>query len=204
MTSSTESCSGLAAGDGTPAIQPVSAYAGSQEVDEGVASCLLSDENPGVVIEKREMRIERAEASCLDVAEYILRKLGTMSTMKLQKLVYYSQAWSLVWDEAPIFKDPIEAWANGPVVRALFDYHRGLFDLSHVLTGNPDLLSPEQKETIDAVLQFYGDQTAQWLIDLSHTEQPWLSARRGLPPTERGNQEVSLASMAEYYSALGI
>ncbi len=52
-------------------------------------------------------------ASCLDVAEYILREMGPVTAMKLQKLVYYSQAWSLVWDEEPIFEEEIQAWANG-------------------------------------------------------------------------------------------
>jgi uncharacterized phage-associated protein len=55
-------------------------------------------------------------ASVFDVAQYILRKQGGMTTMKLQKLVYYAQAWSLVWDEEPLFDQPIEAWSNGPGV----------------------------------------------------------------------------------------
>ena len=62
-----------------------------------------------------------------DVAAYVLREAGAMSTVKLHKLVYYSQAWHLVWDEEPLFVEPIEAWANGPVVRALYDHHRGRF-----------------------------------------------------------------------------
>ena len=59
-------------------------------------------------------------ADVFDVAKYILEKQGSMTTMKLQKLVYYSQAWSIVWDEKPIFAERIEAWASGPVVRELW------------------------------------------------------------------------------------
>ena len=44
-------------------------------------------------------------ASVFDVAKYILHKLGTVTTWKLQKLVYYCQAWSLVWDDEPLFFD---------------------------------------------------------------------------------------------------
>lgn len=51
-----------------------------------------------------------------NVARYILeRQEGRVSTMKLQKLVYYAQAWNLVWDEKPLFNSRIEAWANGPI-----------------------------------------------------------------------------------------
>lgn len=179
-----------------------SAYAGSGDIDEGLSSCALTQEGQATVRDEKQVVVSALDVSCLDVAEYILRRLGRMSTMKLQKLVYYCQAWSLVWDEAPIFKEPIEAWANGPVVRSLFDYHRGMFDISHVFTGNPDVLSAKQRESIEAVLSFYGEKSAQWLIDLSHDEEPWVSARRGLAPTERGNRAISLDKMAEYYSSL--
>ena len=43
-------------------------------------------------------------ANVFDVAQYILKKSGTLTTMKLQKLLYYSQAWSLAWDGVPLFK----------------------------------------------------------------------------------------------------
>ena len=57
----------------------------------------------------------------IDVANYILDKMGELTTMKLQKLTYYCQAWSLAWDEKPLFEDDFEAWANGPVSRKLYD-----------------------------------------------------------------------------------
>ena len=137
-----------------------------------------------------------------DVAAYILDKMEQMTTMKLQKLVYYSQAWSLVWDEEPLFEENIEAWANGPVVRDLFDYHRGMYEISEMPIGNPRLLNQEQRETVNAVLEYYGDKSAQWLIELTHMEDPWKQARKGLPPLERGNRIIPLDTIANYYSSL--
>ena len=141
-------------------------------------------------------------AFVFDVAAYIVGKLGPMSSMKLQKLVYYCQAWSLVWDEASLFSETIEAWANGPVIPELFSYHRGQFTISEILIGNVDNLNANQIETIDAVLDFYGKKQAQWLIDLSHSEKPWQSARKGLPENVSSNREISIESMAEYYSSI--
>ncbi len=152
--------------------------------------------------ELQKQNLETPKIRVFDVAAYILEKKGTMSTMKLQKLVYYSQAWSLVWDEQPLFEEKIEAWANGPVVRDLFDYHRGMYEISEIPIGNPRLLDQEQQDTVDAVLEYYGDRPAQWLIDLSHMEDPWIHARKGLPPLERGNRVMPLDSMADYYSSL--
>jgi len=93
-------------------------------------------------------------ATAHDVAAYILNKQGELPAMKLQKLVYYAQAWSLVWDEEPLFNDRIEAWANGPVVKTLYDSHRGQFKVSTIL-GNPDNLTVSQLDTINKVLGFY-------------------------------------------------
>ncbi len=137
-----------------------------------------------------------------DVAAYILEKLGRMSAMKLQKLVYYSQAWSLVWEEHPLFIEPIEAWANGPVVPSLYEAHRGLFELSRMKSGCSQNLSASDKDTIDQVLKFYGDKSGQWLSDLTHAETPWIEARKGLAPHQRGNEQISHAAMAEYYGSL--
>ncbi|GAA6622551.1 Panacea domain-containing protein [Scytonema sp. NUACC26] len=137
-----------------------------------------------------------------DVASYILEKMGPLMAMKLQKLVYYSQAWSLVWDEEPLFPEKIEAWANGPVVPALYNSHRGQFKVSELPEGNSGNLTPTQRETIDEVIKFYGNRSSQWLSDLTHKEDPWINARQGLMLGERGNQEITHAAMAEYYSSL--
>lgn len=139
--------------------------------------------------------------SAKDVAAYILRKMGAMTTMKLQKLLYYCQAWSLVWDEAPLFDEKIEAWASGPVVKDFFKEHRTMFTIASA-PGDPSKLSAKQIETIDSVLDYYGDKSSQWLSDLTHMEDPWKDARGGLPPGERSNREIPLGEMMLYYSSL--
>jgi len=144
-------------------------------------------------------------ADVLDVATYILEQRGPMTAMKLQKLVYYSQAWHLVWDEEPLFDEPIEAWANGPVVRSLYRQHRGRFTLTgpdEITGGDSSRLTPSERETIDAVLHSYGDKSAHWLSELTHSEQPWREAREGLSQRERGDREISQDSLFMYYDGL--
>lgn len=142
--------------------------------------------------------------SVFDIAAYILHKVGKMTTMKLHKLLYYAQAWNLVWEEKPLFKEKIEAWANGPVIRELFNFHRGLYEISSLdlTVGNLSKVSNTQGENIDEVLSFYGNKSAQWLIDQTHYELPWRNARKGLLSNERGTTEISLEDMMEYYSSL--
>src|SRR5262252_4409845 len=129
-------------------------------------------------------------ATVHDVAAYILAQRGRMTAMKLQKLVYYSQAWSLVWDERPLFEEDIEAWANGPVVRQLFAVHRGAFIVKDWPRGDVSALDGAARETISAVLDTYGDKKSQWLSNLTHREAPWRDARRGCYPGEHCDREI--------------
>lgn len=143
-------------------------------------------------------------ACVFDVAKYILQKTGPISAMKLQKLVYYSQAWNLVWEESPLFDERIEAWANGPVCPALYECHRGQFIVStnSFQLGDAKTLNSSQMENIDKVLEVFGDKSAQWLSDLTHSESPWVDAREGCSPMERSSSEITHAAMHEYYSGL--
>ena len=150
------------------------------------------------------MENTKLQVSVFDVATYILSKMGLITAMKLQKLVYYCQAWSLVWDEAPLFTENIEAWANGPVVRELYEAHRGSYQITSINRGSIDNLNRIQRNTIDAVLKFYGKESSQWLSDLTHMEDPWQNARhRGnLSDNERGSEIITHADLMEYYGGL--
>jgi uncharacterized phage-associated protein len=141
-------------------------------------------------------------ADVFDVAQYILDKLGPMTAWKLQKLVYYSQAWSLVWDERPLFPERIEAWANGPVSPDLYAEHRGKFIVEAILSGIPAEIDKDGQETIDGVLSYYGDKHPQWLSDLTHAEAPWKDARGDLPPGAPCQREITHEAMASYYESL--
>lgn len=142
-------------------------------------------------------------ANVTDVAEYILASTGPISAMKLQKLAYYAKAWHAVWSDAELYPQRIEAWANGPVSPTLYAKHRGHFTVyPNQFGGNPKNLSADEADTIDRVLTAYGNKSSQWLSDLTHMEAPWLQARKGVPAGERSEQEITLASMVEYYGSL--
>jgi uncharacterized phage-associated protein len=140
-----------------------------------------------------------------DVAQYLLERLGQMTTIKLQKLVYYCQAWSLVWDDGPIFPERIEAWANGPVVPELFQKFKGAYYASpEPPIGDPSVLTVVQRETVEAVIRDYGPRDSHWLVELTHLEEPWRAARTrvGALVGQKCTEEITYADMAEYYSGL--
>lgn len=142
-------------------------------------------------------------ATAHDVTAYVLAKRGRTPAVKLHKLLYYAQAWSLVWDDRPIFRDRIEAWANGPVVPNVYRTHSRSYFVTKCGKGDPGKLDQDAAETVDAVIKHYGRRSSAYLSDLTHQEDPWRRARRGLPPGSRSNAVISHASMAMYYGSLG-
>ena len=143
-------------------------------------------------------------ATVFDVAKYILECTGPIGVWKLHKLCYYSQAWTLAWDERPLFDDDFEAWSNGPVCRDLYCQHQGVYTLSpsDLQIGKSDALDKEQKGNIDIILRDYGDYLPYELREQTRSELPWLQARAGLPDDATSGAIISRESMGEYYGSL--
>lgn len=145
-------------------------------------------------------------ANVFDVAEYVLSEVeNPLTTMKLQKLVYYCQAWSLAWDEQPLFDEEFEAWANGPVCRELFEQHKGSYVVNkgHFISmlSNSEF-SDNQLETMDAVIEFYGDKDPHWLSELTHKELPWREARGNCKELSYCTKVIDKFTMQTYYIGL--
>ena len=144
-------------------------------------------------------------ASIYDVAHFILEKKPGITTMKLQKLCYYAQGWSLAWDEKPLFDEDFQAWANGPVCYELYRLHRGKFtidkeDLQDYITEQA--FTKDEIETINIIIDDYGDETPYYLSELTHKERPWKETRGNLPSGESSSKIISKELMQEYYTGL--
>ncbi|MFH1822975.1 MAG: type II toxin-antitoxin system antitoxin SocA domain-containing protein [Patescibacteria group bacterium] len=134
---------------------------------------------------------------------YLANQEGKLITnKKLQKLVYYAQAWSLVLNNKKLFSEPIEAWVHGPAVRSLYvQYKKFGFDPIRVdINLNSLGISAKTKELLNMVWKAYGKLDASYLEMLTHNEEPWREARNSLQPHENSEYEISLKSMKDYYS----
>ena len=140
-------------------------------------------------------------ATVQDVVEKLRERVPDVSGKKLQKLLYYAQAWSLVWEQQALFADEFEAWREGPVVRSVYGDERYGEGHRPELEGNADALTDAQRATVDAVADFYGSKSADWLSRLTHREAPWRTARAGLAPTDKSNTKISRLEMAAFYSS---
>lgn len=145
-------------------------------------------------------------ADCITVARYILERTGPITTMKLQKLVYYSQALHLVRYHTALFPERIEAWVNGPVVPTLFEAHRGRYMVDSHTKGidtHGGQLTSEESEVVDSVIRSLGSYTGEQLREKTHRESPWLEARGGCSDGDRCQTEISSQAILDYYSRVG-
>lgn len=139
--------------------------------------------------------------SCLDVAKYFLAQSSEdagdlISNLKLQKLAYYAQGFSLALTGSPLFADPVEAWLHGPVVPAL--YHRfkeyGSGHIPHPEAFDLAIFTAQERELLDEVYEFYGQYSAWRLRQLTHDETPWRESY-----SEGNNQVISQDSMRRFF-----
>lgn len=135
-----------------------------------------------------------------DVAAVILNRFSSVEAYKLQKLVYYCQAWNLVATDEPLFTDAIKAYENGPVVGRLFHSHKGRRRLApHDLNeGSAENLTDAEEALIDAVLDAYGTLTSDELVELTHREDPWIDAWARATV----NPRIDQASMRAFYARM--
>ena len=145
--------------------------------------------------------------SCFDIVPYFLKvsyrgARGGMTPLKLQKLLYYSQAWYLVFRDRPLFWESIEAWVHGPVVPDVYRKFKH-FGYSKIRNQNMlanDYINEQEKLVLNLVWNTYGNQQAKYLEYLTHSEYPWMNARRGLAENQSSSREISLNEMKQYYS----
>lgn len=135
-----------------------------------------------------------------DVAAAVLTMLGRMTTKKLQKLVYYSQAWHLARHGARLFPDEIQAWREGPVVKKLYDGHRTKCAIQTWPDGNAARLGEDELATVRWVVTTYGGFSAESLSRMTHAESPWRVARGLVPEGEPSQAAISDDIMRNFYA----
>jgi len=142
-------------------------------------------------------------ASVKIVSKAIIQKSSTpISNLKLQKLLYYVQGWSLALFGKASFYEEVQAWVHGPVVPAAF-YEYKHFRWNPISIPAEEIpMDSKELEHIQNVLNVYGDLSATQLESISHEESPWIDARRGLDPKAISRNIITHEAMMAYFSKL--
>jgi len=152
-------------------------------------------------------------ASITDVSDYIIHRLNAdgesdLNALKLQKLLYYVQAWHLAFYGKPLFEEKFQAWVHGPVNRTIYDRYKDQKYMFSAITAsdivNPGFekeLSEAERLHIGSVLDVYARYSPTQLEYLTHREDPWLDARKGAGQYQRSENTLDEKLMEAYYKA---
>jgi uncharacterized phage-associated protein len=154
-------------------------------------------------IESGSSREAGVMVSAQRIADYILwssHELGSfISNLKLQKMLYYVQAWHLAIFRRPLFPEKFEAWIHGPVIPEL--YHR--YESYQWRNIDEEVERPDLDNRmvafIEEVLEEYGPLDARRLEQLARREDPWIEARKGVPDDEPCSALIDENVMGVYY-----
>jgi len=144
----------------------------------------------------------------IDVARFFLKLAAGepepeyLSHMRLQKLLYYAQAWSLTLRGKPLFTSAIEAWVHGPVVRAVYPQFADYGDspIPFHEASAADGLNDDDKALIESVWRGYRRFSATQLRRMTHRERPWLEARTGCGSDESSQAEIPHEAIRRYFT----
>lgn len=121
----------------------------------------------------------------MDAAHYLIylsygARSRSLTSLKLQKLLYLAQGWSYVWDNRPLFQDEFEAWQYGPVNAEVYSYFKkyGRNEIPEQ-EGYEGYLDKDSRETLDAIWEKYCSYSAFELVELTHKQEPWRNAYPG-------------------------
>ncbi len=154
----------------------------------------------------------------IDVAKYLLFKCSyygdIITNLKMQKILYFVYVCCLVRKSRRCFEERFQAWPNGPVLPSVYSKLRsyGASPISEdfsAISDEEDLkkikngLGSGFVTLIDEVYDELGGKSAFELVGLTHSDPAWISARRGLQPFERSNNELSDSIIKGYYGKKG-
>jgi uncharacterized phage-associated protein len=125
-------------------------------------------------------------ASVFDVAKFFLTMSEPdegdfITNLKLQKLCYYAQGFSLVVLDRQLFGESIEAWEHGPVVPPLYREYKTCGSNGIPMPTGFDaesVLSEEERDLLVDVWNAYGQFSAWKLRNMTHDESPWAKTPR--------------------------
>lgn len=110
-----------------------------------------------------------------DICVYLISNGTGMSSpskngnLKLQKLLYYAESVSLLKYNEKLFSEDIEAWIEGPAVRAAYVSYR-YYGLWNETVNN---VSNKVKSILDFIIYAFDNYDTNELVSMTHDESPW-------------------------------
>ena len=151
------------------------------------------------------LHISALHHSKLDrVVAYLLSKCRDITTLSLQKALYYAQGFHYAFFGNFLFEDDCEAWAHGPVYPDIYKRYRDYCYNTIDSIDEPDISSmpEEEKILLDSVVRHICCYSGKTLESFTHIEAPWVASRRNLPVGASTNRVIPKQIIGAYFSSV--
>jgi uncharacterized phage-associated protein len=140
------------------------------------------------------------------VTKYLLLNLMEITPLALQKLLYYVQGFNKVFNGTFLFIDDCMAWAHGPVYSEIYhkykDFGYNPIDITVSYNETELNISNSEKEVLDSVIRNFGCYSGKILERMTHSEHPWLFARKGLSDDKPSNEIIDKELISNYFEQI--
>ena len=118
--------------------------------------------------------------------------------MKLQKLCYYAQGYSLAEGEE-LFSEDFQAWQHGPVIPNLYSKYKDY--KWRQITEEVSIQDQSIYCFIKEIVSAYGSYDGAMLSTMTHREKPWLEARGDLDESQGSTAVISKEALRDFFSS---
>lgn len=149
---------------------------------------------------KKEFKIEEIADCFLRIVD---RDSGsTITPLKLQKILYYTQGYYLAMNDKALFKEDFQAWAHGPANPKIYDmYKKYGYNSIDYPKSKPAKINDEILNFLYDIWSTFGIYDGKYLEKLTHSEDPWINARKkaNCQDGESCTEIITKESMKEFF-----
>lgn len=137
--------------------------------------------------------------------KYLLMQTSEITPLALQKLLYFAQGFHKAFTGEYMFEEDCEAWAHGPVYRNVYYKYRA-YGYNPIeendLTFEDIDVTDSEKELLDYIVLYFGCYSGKILENMTHSEEPWRLARRGLKDWEGSDRIIEKKNIESYFNSV--
>lgn len=147
--------------------------------------------------------IELKKGKIYEVVNWFLSQVDDydyITHLALQKLLYFSQGWSYVFNGCSLFDNDCEAWVHGAVYRIIFDEFKKFKYNPLPKMDKTTSLSQEEIAVLEFVKRYYFNvYTAKTLEEICHLEEPFQLVRKDVDADKNSEKIIEKTFIRDYY-----
>ncbi|KGF10079.1 hypothetical protein HMPREF1635_00370 [Clostridiales bacterium S5-A14a] len=160
---------------------------------------------------KSKMAVEKLIGSDSDsnskinlVIEYLLNKCEDITPLALQKTLYYVQGFYYAFYDTFLFTEDCQAWVHGPVYPDIYSKYKNYkFDsIDRVIAIDDSVFTSSEIAILNSVVKNLCCYSGKILEQFTHSESPWLSARKNLPKQEPSTEIICKEDIGTYFESV--